>query len=226
MMQGIFRFLESGAHSVENGWLFNIPSNNDYPRAPWWTYNAEANEYEHTGVTAGIVCFILRFADGDSELYHRAIILADKLLLRFKDDDKIGDMGLTGYCALLDTIKQLGLSVRLDISHLSSVIKRRVDDAIVRDVSQWAHYNVRPSQFIHSPDSPFYEGNEDIIHRELDYLIETRQECGVWGITWHWHENHEKFAGEFAISKNWWMADLETGATGKLKLLRNFGRLE
>jgi hypothetical protein len=93
----------------------------------------------------------------------------------------------------------------------------------VRDVPQWAHYGVRPSQFIDSPGSPFYAGNEDIVNQELDYLIETKPDRGVWGITWHWHGNQEKYGKEFAISENWWKA---SGATAKLKFLRAFDRLE
>ena len=128
-------------------------------------------------------------------------------------------MGLTGYCMLLDAIKRLGLADRLDISYLSANIKKLVDDAIVRDVSQWANYSVRPSQFISSPESPYYIGNEDIVRQELDYLIETRPENGVWGITWKWGGYHN----EFAISENWWKA---SRATGIVLHLKNFGRLE
>ena len=91
----------------------------------------------------------------------------------------------------------------------------------MRDVSQWVNYGVRPSQFIFSPDSPFYIDNEDIVQKELDYLIETRPETGVWGITWSLYD--EKHPKEFAISENWWKADL---AIGYLKFLRHFDRLD
>lgn len=226
IMQGILKFLGSGNHCVENGWLFSIPSSNDYPRAPWWTYDLKANEYEHIGVTAGIVCFVLQFAERESVLYKRALTLTNKLLSKFKEPGNMGDMGLTGYCMLLEKIKQLGLTDQFDITFLSAAIKKHVDEAIVRDVSQWANYGVRPSQFILSPNSPFYTGNEDIVNKELDYLIETRPENGVWGITWHWHDNYEKYPKEFAISENWWKADLDIGAIGKLKYLRRFDRLD
>jgi hypothetical protein len=106
---------------------------------------------------------------------------------------------------------------------LKAAVKELVDAAIVRDVSRWGDYCVRPSQFIHSPESPFYAGNEKIMEEELDYLIDTRPENGVWGITWQWWDNYVKYPKEFAISENWWKADI---AIDKLKLLRNFSRLE
>jgi hypothetical protein len=117
IMQGMLRFFESGKHCVENGWLFNIPSNNDYPCAPWWNYDEKANEYEHIGVTAGIACFALRFAAAESGLYRRACAFASHLLAKFREQGNKGDMGLTGYCMLLDTIKSLGLTDQFDISY-------------------------------------------------------------------------------------------------------------
>ena len=223
IMQGIIKFLESGAHSTGDGWLFSIPSNNDYPRAPWWTYDPKANEHEHIGVTLGIVCFVLQFVDKQSGLYRKALAHAIKLLSKLKETGNMGDMGLSGYCMVLEKAKQLGISDQIDMALYSAAVKKLVDEAIVRDVSQWVNYSVRPSQFISTPDSPFFEGNEDIVEKELDYLIDTRPENGVWGITWQWWENYEKYPKEFAISENWWKAE---GAIRRLRYLRNFGRLE
>lgn len=225
IMQGILKFLHSGTHSTAAGWLFSIPSNNGYARAPWWTYDPKANEYEHLGVTAGLVCFILEFAPKDGDLYKRACGFTHKLLERYKDTDQKGDMGLGGYCQLLSTVTRLGLTDQFDMEYLSGSIKNLVDQAIERDVSKWADYGVRPSQFIQTPESPFYQGNEDIVQTELDYLIDTRSPGGVWGITWKWWELYEAYPKEFAISENWWKADYQMGATGKLKFLRSFGRL-
>lgn len=80
IIRGIFKFLESGLHCSESGWHFNIPSNNDYAHAPWWTYNMEANEVEGIGVTAEIAAFIIRYANEDSEIYKRALNFSDVLL--------------------------------------------------------------------------------------------------------------------------------------------------
>jgi hypothetical protein len=226
IMQGIVKYIESGEHFIGDGWLFSIPSNNNYPRAPWWTYDPKANEFEHKGVTLGIICFVLQFCKKETELYSRAFALANKLLSILKEPGNLGDMGLSGYCSLLKKIKQLGLSEQFDLDFLSVAVKKLIDEAIVRDVSQWVNYGVRPSQFISSPDSPFYRGNEDIVEKELDYLIDTRPDNNVWGITWQWWDNYEKYPKEFAISENWWKADIDIGATGKLKFLRSFGRLE
>lgn len=97
-----------------------------------------------------------------------------------------------------------------------------VNRAIERDPQKWSLYTKTPSDFISSPDSPFYKGNEEIVEKELDYLIDTRNPGGVWNITWTWFNLGEKYQKEFAISENWWMA---ARAIEKIAFLKSFGRI-
>ena len=222
IMQGIFRFIESRLHSNENGWLFSIPSNDQYPHAPWWTYNKNANEYESIGVTAGICCFILTFASKESKIYGDALSITDKLIAWLSMTGNKGDMGVGGYCELIETLPQLGLSNRYDMDSIINTVKKLVDQAMEHDVAKWAFYGKTPASFIKSPDSFLYKENEELMQIELDYIIEKRQENGVWNITWSWFDHNEIYAKEFAISENWWKSVI---AIDKLKLLRNFDRI-
>ncbi|MBC8015070.1 MAG: hypothetical protein H7X79_04930, partial [Sporomusaceae bacterium] len=114
IMQGIFNFLESRAYCSENGWHFNIPSNNDYPHAPWWEYNMEANAVEGIGVTAEIVGFVFKYAKEDSEIYKKALTFSDVIINKLRTSEHYGDMGIGGYCVLLDSIKKAKLTSRFD----------------------------------------------------------------------------------------------------------------
>lgn len=223
VMRGIFKFIESGIHRNDNGWLFNIPSNNAYPHAPWWTYDKEANEYESIGVTAGIACFLLKFSDQDSKLYKLALSMVDHLIAKLNKPGNHGEMGVGGYCELMEVIPQLGLSDRYDMEFIESTVKRLVNDLIEHDISKWIYYVKTPSSFITTPNSLFYRDNEEIMLKELDYIIEKRPDNDVWGITWSWFDHNARYPKEFAISENWWKADV---AIRKMKLLRNFDRLE
>ncbi|MCX8130287.1 MAG: hypothetical protein N3I35_09335 [Clostridia bacterium] len=223
MMQGIFKYLESNVYCSENGWYFNIPSNDDYAHAPWWTYNVEDNAFEGIGVTAGIISFIFLNADKNSEIFSKALTLSDAIIGKLNTADKYGEMGIGGYCVLLDAIEQAGLTTYFDHKFLAEKVKELVYDSIERDTSKWIHYSRRPSDYIYSPESIFYKDNEDILTKELDYLIDTRPQNGVWNITWSWFENNEKYAKEFAISENWWKASV---AIDKVRLLKNFNRLD
>ncbi len=222
IMQGIIKFLESGVCCSENGWYFNIPSNNDYAHAPWWTYNMESNAVEGIGVTAEIVSFILKYAEKNSKIYENALSICDVIINKLNTSSYYGDMGIGGYCILLDTIKQTKFEWRFDCNLLTEKLQKLVYDSIERDTSKWVNYSVRPSDYIKSRESIFYKDNEDILSNELDYIIKTRIENDVWDITWSWFENNEKYAKEFNLSENWWKA---SKATEKLILLRNFDRV-
>ncbi len=223
ILQGIFKFLESNVYCSENGWYFSIPSNDEYAHAPWWTYSMEDNTFEGIGVTAGLISFILSNAHKDSEIYKKALTLANNVFGKLNSVDKYGEMGIGGYIVLVETIEQAGLTAHFDLKAITEKVKKLVYDAIERDTTKWANYSRRPSDYIGSPESIFYKDNQDIITTELDYLIDTRLQNGVWNITWSWFENNEKYAKEFAISENWWKASV---AIDKITFLKNFGRLE
>lgn len=221
--QGILKFLESGMHFTEDGWLFSIPSNDEYPHAPWWTYDTEANKTESIGITAEISAFVMKYCDRNSMLYLRSMAAAKHILEKLKSQNTYGDMGINGYCVLLDVLKNDEYKNEFEYESLYGTVKNLVCNSIVRDVSKWASYGVRPSNYITSPGSMFYRENEDIVQTELDFLIDTRPQNDVWGITWTWFENNQKYAKEFAISENWWKA---FKAIEKVSFLKNFGRIE
>lgn len=222
IIQGIFKFLESGTHFSENKWLFSIPSNDNYARGPWWTYSYEINETESTGVSAEIASFILRLADRDSELYKKAILVSENLIHNYKTQDNYGDMGVEGYIVLFETLQQIRED-QLDYAILTNTLHERVYNAIERDTSKWASYGCRPSNLINSPNSIFYKDNEEIIQKELDYLFDTKPQNDVWDITWSWFELNEKYPKEFAISENW---SKTRKAIDKIKFMINFNVID
>jgi hypothetical protein len=183
----------------------------------------EANAFEGIGVTAGIVSFIFMSADKNSKIFNKALTLSDIIIGKLKTADKHGEMGVGGYCVLLDAIERAGLTLQFDFKLLTEKVKKLVYGSIERDISKWVHYSRRPTDYINSPESIFYKDNEDIVLKELDYLIDTRPQNSVWNITWSWFENNEKYAKEFAISENWWKASI---AINKLNLLKNFSRVD
>jgi len=222
IIQGMLKFFESGKHRGAYGWFWSIPSNDDYAHAPWWNYDPKVNESDYIDTTPRIVCFLLQFAEKESALYQQAVDFTNRLLSDFKKPEN-KQRGLHGRYALSKMIEKLELTEQFDLSHLTVDLRISIDEAICRDVTQWPHYNVKPSEFISAPDSPFYSGNEEIVYTELDYLIETRPENDVWGITWQWWDNYDKYKKEFAISENWWKSWI---AVEKLRFLRAFDRLD
>jgi hypothetical protein len=219
IVQGILKFLDSGAHFAGYGWPFTIPSNSDYPHAPWWTYSEKTNDEYGYFCSAALVGFIFRFADRSSDLYNRAVSIVEAMIEKLRKSEKIDVHELQGYCSVLDDIEQTHLSSRFDCPFLAEKLKKLVDGAIERDPEKWPVYSMRPSMYINSPKSIFYKGNEDIVEKEFHYILASRKECGVWDISWSWGD----YQNEFAVSANWWKA---SWAIRNLMLLKEFNRID
>ena len=215
---GIIKYLHSGAHFKEFGWEFSIPTNDNYPHAPWWSYSEEANYTESIGLSAELCAFVLENIDKDTDLYQKVRKLSNRLVDKMLYEEAFGDMGIGGFIVLCETLKRMTKDDR-KCSELQSKLNELVKKSIEHDSSKWAFYTVRPSNYITSPKSIFYEDNKEIVHKELDYLLESIPSNDVWGITWTWFDNMDQYAKEFAISENWWKA---YKAIEKMQFLRNF----
>lgn len=219
IFKGIWKYLESYKDLLSYGWRFSIPTNDDYPRAPWWNFSDEENKKEYFGITAELSAFILKYGNRESALWKKALQFTDELFVLFNTDKYYGDMGLQGFVTLIDTVRELGLTEHYN-ENLPVLLKEKIKNAIEHDTEKWAYYGVRPSQFIVSPNSPFYAENAEIVHEELEYLVRTRPEHDVWAITWTWFDNMEKYEAFFRISENWWKG---IKAMEKMRFLQNFG---
>lgn len=58
---------------------------------------------------------------------------------------------------------------------------------------------------------------------ELQYLLDTRAQDGVWPICWSWFDPADRYAAEFALSENWWKA---RQAIDTVALLSAFGKID
>lgn len=227
VLEGIFRYFESGDGAGEDGWHFSVPSNDNYPHAPWWSYSEEANRVQDMGLTAGICAFIILHGKGDEPVFHRACGYAEEIFGKVGDAADPGEMGIGSVLRLADAVRRRGMQELTEMAEaigLDEKIGTAVNRSIEREPEKWKYYTVRPSAYIASPDSPFYKENEKIVEAELDYLIDTRAPGGVWDITWNWGfpEKGDIYPKEFAVSENWWKAQK---AVENLLFLRNFGRV-
>ena len=221
--EGIIRFLDSGIHSSQLGWFFSIPFSGDYPHAPWWTYDEAANSYENIGVTAEIAAFVIGHLEKNTRLYAKALKYAYMILKKIFTLSDHGEMGIAGYCILIDTMQEAGYLEPSDFDKLSKKISSFVSTSIELDISKWDTHVIRPSRYIKSPQSDHYKNNKDIMQIELDYLLDAREHKGVWAIDWSWFDLNEKYPKEFAISENWWKG---IGAIQNIMLLKNFDRVD
>lgn len=219
MYQGIFRYLEGSEHKSENGWFFTIPSNDNYPHGVWWSYNPETNIYQNVGTTASLCGFILRYCEKNSTIYELAKKYTVMLIDRLKTETVHGDMGVGGYCELLEDIEKAELMKEFDYSYLAERVHFLVTEKIQKEKE---NFMANPLEFILSPQSKYYSDNKQEVNSALDTIIESIPENDVWPIPWEWYNDYTG-SKYFAISENWWKA---AKAMEKLMQLRSFERLE
>lgn len=217
IVEKAFDFLDSGVFFTDKGWLFTIPSNNGYPHASWWTYSQENNEYNGYHATGGIVGYILRCGDKESHLYQKALSVAEGMVDKLRQSKVLEKHEVGAYCTLLNDIIAAKLTDYFDCAYLNECLKVIVNDSIERNPAKWPFYSMRPSKYIDSVENMFYLDNKEVIEKEMDYILSSRQPYGVWDITWKW----EGYPEEFAISERWWQG---FWAIKNLLILKSFGR--
>lgn len=218
VVQGILKYLDSGADMEDRTWRNVVASNNDYPHAPWWHTDSDSTARSIYNPTAILAGFILKYADRDSALYDRGMGIAHELTELFLQDPAIEMHPLKCVVTLLECIAWAELQEHFPYVTLKEAAKVRIVQLISRDAGEWNGYSCRPSFFLKSPQSPGYAELAGLVHQELDYLLETRNHEGVWNLTWSW-AGYER---EFAVSENWWKAHI---VIENMLLLREFGRI-
>ncbi|MDD4496085.1 MAG: hypothetical protein PHV32_17375 [Eubacteriales bacterium] len=222
IIQGILRYLASGKEFTGHFWLNAPQSNNDYPRAPWWSVESDStcrNDYNPTASLAG---FIIRFADKGSNLYHLGCRITREAFDAYMNRDLIDDMHTAGcYVRLLQYCEEAGAEgiIDIDVDALKRKLLLQIKHSITKNTSEWeSGYICMPSQFFNSSDSIFYADNKDIADYECEHIIKTQLEDGSWNIPWSWNG----YPDEWAISRNWWKSN---GAILNMLYLKGMGRL-
>ncbi|PLR94167.1 hypothetical protein [Bacillus sp. T33-2] len=214
-------YLLNTEHLEDGLWLASIPSNNDFPHAPWWTWYENVQKDWGYNPTAALASYMLYWSDENSLPYEMALEIVEKAAKDYINAPVEGNKHLTScYQRLLELVSEKGCTVAFDTANLKRKISENVDRAISRDVEQWkTSYVPLPTDLIDSPESYLYAEHKDITDIALDYLVESRNADGVWDISWSWND----YPKEFTIAENWWKGDR---VIEKMLVLKSFNRLE
>ena len=216
---GIKRYIDIESNFPE-GLTFTVATNKDYPHANFYNYIENYNKTESTGIILGFCSFIIEHYR-DSKKYSEALEIADKMIGKIQSHT-LGDMGPAGYISLVNAMKHSKIK-SYDYGKLELRLRELVNNSIQRNPEQWHSYGYRPSDYIKSKNSIFYQENMAIVNVELDFLHDTLPENDVWPISWSWFENNNKYPKESVISGNWCKS---IKAIERTKFLKNFGRIQ
>ena len=183
---------------------------NDFPHAPWWTFNEEKEKSDEGwgNPTVEILGYIAKY--GDISKYQEAY---DKALKRINEKESIETHELQCYFRFYNLIPEA------DRKQIEKALFDHIDNTVESDPSKWEGYVTKPLTFVDSPNSPLYEKFSSVIELELDMVVDSQGEDGGWTPTWEWG-TYPEVLGEVKVE----LGGMIT--VGSLILLDKFGRLE
>lgn len=218
VVQGILRYLSSGKDFDGHTWANTIASNNDAPHAPWWEHAPTAEPSYNP--TACLIAFILKFTDRESRLFALACDLAKEAYAYFKAHFPL-ESAHTVFCflKLYDYLTENDTDTLIDLAVFKDLLQKQLQHVITYDTDKWAtEYVCKPSLFISSKASDFYEENREICEYECSFIENSQEPDGTWAITWSWADYPE----EWSISKNWWKSDWIIKYLNYVKTIRGY----
>lgn len=192
LIKNMMLYLEATYHDKKMGWDLKIPSNNEYPCAPWWMYQKEEIGFNPSASIAG---FILKNADPLSRVFKFATKVAKKtyedILNHTEKTMEIHDLRCV--CDLMVESEHIFGRFEPYIKAKSKLFDL-IDHTIEQDEKKWfTSYVAKPTSIIGMHPSFLTERYEDMILKEFDEAMKHRNEQGVWSITWSWEDDKNTF---------------------------------
>lgn len=218
VVEGILRYLDSGKDFDEahRQWPGSIPSNNDHPRAIWWTW--EDKEAFNYNPTAALAAFILRYAERGSDVYRKGLTLAQEAVDWLLARDPFADKHVVYLFMQLAKYAQGHPVDGLD--RLEARLHEAVPLCVCTDLTKYGvEYVDRPTDLIDGPAHPFYPAVAEAAQAECRFLIDSQQEDGAWPVPWQWYNEYKD---EFAVARVWWQGHI---VLKHITYLKNFGAI-
>ena len=206
IVQGILRYLDSGKDFNGKCWLNTVPSNNDYPRASWWTYDTQSYDTITYNPTAALAGFVLRFASKDSDIYIKCYGIVKEAIIYLMETDKCDEMHtLACYVRMAQYCRKAGLADELSMNEVEKLLYQKVNKVLTWDRGSWMNgYVCKPSNFIMDKQNFLYHSFKELVEYECDFIKNTQRDDGTWLINWRW----EEYLAQWYIAENWWKAHL------------------
>ena len=219
LVQNALRYLDSGKDfdAAHRQWPGSIPTNNDHPRAIWWTYEADKEAFRYNP-TAALAAFILRYADRDSALYAKGLAIAQEAVDWLLAQEPFADKHvLYLFMQLAECAKGHAID---GLDRLTERIHLQAPLCVCTDLSKYGvEYVDRPTDLIDGPQHPCYPDIAAAADAECQFLINSQLADGSWPVPWKWWN---EFTDEFAVAANWWKGHI---VVKHIRYLKNFGKL-
>jgi hypothetical protein len=180
LVKGAMRYLMDTFDSAARAWQFVPPAVVNFPRAPWWEYDADLTRYL-ANPRAEIVGYLFDYAQlCPADLRHDLLATTIDYLANLNGSLKMHE--LLCYARLVET-RNLPEPAR---QRLLEMLQPTIAAEVKTNPLEWDSYVLKPLGLAPSPDSCFAPAMQEFIDANLNYEIEQQQEDGSWHPAWTW----------------------------------------
>ncbi|WP_188208127.1 prenyltransferase/squalene oxidase repeat-containing protein [Alkalibacillus aidingensis] len=224
MVQSLISYLVQTEQVKSGMWPSVLPENNDYPHAPQWTWQEEAQEFWNFNPSIELSAFLIHWSPIESEAaqlgWQTARVAIDHLMTVPKMDMH----EIQNFQQFLKIIRPheyiFNRTMPYPLAEVMEKVLKLAEQTIEQDPSKWGQdYQTLPLDYIDHPEHPLCSRLGRLVEANLQYYVELMSSDGIWNITWSWNEYPE----EFAISRRYWQGIL---TVNRYKILKNFGYLK
>jgi len=190
MIQKAIAYLETVYSEKRKGWFCVDKRVNDYPHAPWWTYNIEKEmtviDESWGNPTSELIGYLIRYKDYVKQLNVEELV--EYAIYHYLHESEL-ESEHEVYCYIrlynnLNEEKQKELVYR---------IEHAVEKLIAPELNAWTTYVAMPLNFIEVDSECFFGIKVSDINRNLDYFVERLNETGSIDPVWSWDDYKEQW---------------------------------
>lgn len=203
VVRGLLGWLEDQL-AAATGLPTAVPSNNDHPHAPWWTFDPHSAQGNHSewNPQAALAGWAWAHAPAGSRLEALAAPVLVRAAEAFALQAADLDPHVTAcFVTLASELRAAGRPAPIDLGALEAQLAAAADRLIEPSPDRWfTEYCCRPSQLVHSPLEPWSASTLALARTEADRLPDHQLADGTWAVTWGWGAYPEAWP----VAQTWW----------------------
>jgi hypothetical protein len=224
LVQAMIDYLLNTFDKETGLWATVLPENNDYPHAPWWHWSEGVQDNWEFNPTAELAAFLVFWSDEGSEAAELGWATMLKAVEHAMAKEKMDKHQINNYQRLVQLmvpfVGPFNEKMPYSLQTVREHVENLAEQCMNKEVSTWkGSYLPLPIDFINHPQHALFEKYSSLVKANIELLLETMTDEGVWKITWEWGSYPE----QFKIAKEQWKGIL---AIKHYQLLQKFGYLK
>ena len=214
MVRAAVRWTQTAFDRALGRWPATPPGVNDWPHAPWWTWQEPGPPAFTANPGAELIAHLWHYhGAADSGFLADVTTRVQRVLGELPAKPEMHDL----LCILrLAETPTVPAAVR---DQAAACLRRAVPLVVERDPKAWTGYGLQPLMLAPRVDSLVAPLLSDAVSANLDFLVERQGDDGAWAPNWSWAD---LFPEDWPLAEREWKGVLTMQA---LLTLRSYGRL-